>query len=185
MTAPSPYHIRISSDEMDDFMAGRNEPTERTATPPLRSQPRQATAEADRWPVWGVIPGLNAFGPHATESSGRRWPWLLPLAAGLLLLALGARSLAGRAQEAAPPPPLAVPVVSVPPVAAPTTTPSPVTEWAARTSMTVYCDGEARVLVGTRATIALRAAIPDWSRRCFAEYGWCEACQVAWMDAHP
>ena len=183
MTHHSPYHIRITQEEMADFMAGRDEPA---AVAP-RSQ--QATDVFSRWPGWGPIPGLNAFGPHAP--SGRRWPWLLPLAAGLLLLALGARSLAGRAQETAPPPPLAVPVISVPPVAAPTLSvverryAPPVTEWAARPSMTVYCDGEARVLTSTRATIALRGAIPDWPRRCFAEYGWCEECQLAWMRAHP
>ncbi len=177
MTSRNPYHIRVTAEEIGDFMAGRDEPA---AVAP-RSQ--QATDAFGRWPGWGPIPGLNAFGSNAPTR--RRWPWLLPLAAGLLLLALGARSLAGRAQETAPLPPLAVPVISVPPVAAPTRTPSPVTEWAARTSMTVYCDGEARVLVSTRATIALRGAIPDWPRRCFAEYGWCEACQLAWMAAHP
>lgn len=53
------------------------------------------------------------------------------------------------------------------------------------TAMGVWCDGTRYEMETARQVDALRRAVSDWPRRCWADYGWCEACQVTWMDAHP
>lgn len=72
--------------------------------------------------------------------------------------------------------------------ASPASRPSPsptIAAYAAMPVMVVYCDGTRRELMSDREVSDLRAAIPDWPIRCFADYGWCAACQIAWQSAHP
>ena len=96
------------------------------------------------------------------------------VALAVLLLVAGLRAVQ---DDGVVPPPLAA-------AATPTATPT-IAAYAAQSVMVVYCDGTRRELMSDREVADLRAAIPDWPRRCFADYGWCAACQIAWQSAHP
>lgn len=129
-----------------------------------------AGQSATRRPAWGPLAGLNAYGPVT-----RLWPVLA--VAGVLLLLVG---LAGRGIANAPRTDMdaASPVV----ITAPAT---PVIDYATAPTMGVWCDGTRYEMETAREVDALRRAVPDWPRRCWADYGWCDACQVAWYTAHP
>lgn len=57
--------------------------------------------------------------------------------------------------------------------------PTPAIDYAAQPVMRIWCDGNPVDLVSTSQITA------DLTRRCWADYGWCETCQLAWMAAHP
>lgn len=179
----SPYHIRVTAEEMDDFMAGRD----------ATSRPQQAAATAERNPLWGSIPGLNAFGPaivgqpttgqaNVPTASHRAWP-LLPLLLMLVVAGLlGVWRLRGEPSESVANP---VAALLAAPAPSPLSSSAPARMDATATTMTVWCDGQPHHLSNARQQAALRATIPDWPSRCFADYGWCAACQIAWTEAHP
>lgn len=135
-------------------------------------RPQQAAATAERSPLWGSVPGLNAFGPafagrppagqvNAPTASRRAWPFLPLLFVLVLALLFGVWRMRSEPSESLTPP--------APPTA----------------TMIVWCDGQQHNLANARQQAALRATIPDWPTRCFADYGWCVECQIAWTEANP
>ena len=124
----------------------------------------RAGQSATQRPAWGPRGGVNAFGPAAR----RLWPALVVAGVLLLLVGLATRGLANAPQMDAP-------VSQVLEVAPPT----PVIDYATQPVMRIWCGETAIDLVSaSQATMEL-------TRTCWADYGWCEACQLAWMAAHP
>lgn len=186
MTTRNPYFIRVTEEEMPDFMAGKGDP------PPRQQAQQQATSEATRWPTWGVIPGVNAFGPGtpmttATTAavSRRALPALVIIALVVLVVGSLVVALKMRGETVATYAPPAVQVEAQPPALTPRPTETREAIYAAAPTMTLYCDGQQRELVNARDVARLVETTPNWQRRCFAAYGWCETCQHAWYGAHP
>jgi len=137
--------------------------------PDLDALMRDATS--DPAPTWRPARGI---GHVFAAPSGRVSAVVVMVALAVLLLVAGWRAVQVGGVVA---PPLAA-------AATPTATPT-IAAYAAQSVMVVYCDGTRRELMSDREVADLRAAIPDWPRRCFADYGWCAACQIAWQSAHP
>jgi len=176
----SPYHIRVTAEEMDDFMAGRD----------VASRPQQAAATAERNPLWGSIPGLNAFGPaivgqpttgqaNVPTASHRAWP-LLPLLLMLVVAGLlGVWRLRGEPSESVANPVAAL-LVAPPPLPAPAGDAIPAT-------LVVICDGAHYQLRSFRqlaALIGVRGS--TWPHGCATDSAWWSAeRQAAWAALHP
>lgn len=108
-----------------------------------------------RRPAWGPV-------------VAHLWPALAVAGVLLLVVGLSARGLANAPQMDAP-------VSQVLEVAPPT----PVIDYATQPVMRIWCGETAIDLVSaSQATMEL-------TRTCWTDYGWCEACQLAWMRAHP
>lgn len=65
------------------------------------------------------------------------------------------------------------------PALAPASTVDVVAAYAARPTMTLWCDNQRAEIVSARQVPSRYAA------GCVAAYGWCSECQQAWQDAHP
>ena len=124
----------------------------------------RAGQSATQRPAWGPRGGVNAFGPAAR----RLWPALVVAGVLLLLVGLATRGIANAPEWG----------TEVEQIAA-NAPPTPIIDYAAQPVMRIWCDGNPVDLVSaSQATMEL-------TRTCWADYGWCEACQLAWMAAHP
>jgi hypothetical protein len=137
--------------------------------PDLDALMRDATS--DPAPTWRPARGI---GHVFAAPSGRASAVVVMVALAVLLLVAGLRAVQDDGAATSP----------LDAIATPTATPT-VAAYAALPVMVVYCDGARRELMSDREVADLRAVIPDWPRRCFADYGWCAACQIAWQSAHP
>lgn len=125
------------------------------------------------------------------------------IAFGLVLVLLAVGSLVGAVRQVqqrsapvaayAPPAALSAPddaptsaaTVAVPSLAAAPAPVSMVAAYAARPTMTVFCDNVRHEYATAREVGRMLERTPGWQRRCVADYGWCSECQQAWQDAHP
>jgi len=201
MTSKSPYFIRITEGELPAFMADKDDPTPKAAPAPSATA-QQATDVFSRWPGWGPVPGLNAFGPGGTATwtatttatVGRRaWPTLVVIA--LVVLGLGSLAVAWKMRASEPPPAAyAPPAVQVETQPTPAPTPVPTVQALAASPvilsetvppvMVVVCDGQPYALrtVGDLGRL-VRWRGASWPHGCHTDTDWWSVeRQYAWQD---
>lgn len=164
--------------------------TKYSPTPPPVAAPSNTTVNGQVAP-WVRSSPVQPVAPPAVVD---RRP---AIAFGLVLALLAVGSLVGAVRQvqqrvapvAAYAPPVVETAAPVAAVAAPALVPAPavdvVAAYAARPTMTLYCDNVRHEPRSTREVGRLLEATPGWKQRCVAAYGWCTACQDAWYDAHP